>query len=481
MDLAEYRRFDATGLAQLVAAGEVTSNEVLACARKATELLNPQLNALVELFDEPDHSPEALQNNAPFAGVPFSVKDLVLQREGGLVEMGSRMAAGSRAKSDSFLMDRFRQAGLITLGRTNSPEMGHGPTTEPVLHGACHNPWDITRMAGGSSGGAAAAVAAGIMPIAHANDGAGSIRIPAACCGLVGLKPTRGRVSPGPGAGSPLLGNGIEFAISRTVRDSAALLDCVAGAQPGDACIAPLPPTTYRASIEQAPVRLNIAFTTNAWSGAAIDPEVVAATERAALSLMELGHQVEEARPSLDYELFRSASINAWASFIASSVENLRRETGRSPENHLEAATLAMYRHGLDMSAMDMVAASAAFNTISRQCGRFFERYDVLLSPTTSREAQPLGAFNQNQPGISHEKWFDHKGSFAPFLAVFNCTGQPAISLPMAQSAAGLPLGMHFTGRFGEEHRLLALARQIEEVDLFVREQPTHSIWNKTY
>lgn len=476
MNNSEYADYDALGLAALVRAGEVRPVELLDTALAAAARLNKDLNSLLEVFPQPDQ--QATDSAAPFAGVPFLIKDLALHRHGGTSELGSRLAQGMITPADTYLMQRFRQAGLVTFGRTNTPEFGHACTTEPVLHGPTRNPWNLQRMAGGSSGGSAAAVAAGIVPVAHANDGAGSIRNPAACCGLVGLKPTRGRVSAGPDQGDPLLGNGIELGVSRTVRDTAALLDVAAGAMPGDPSIAPAPPSTYLDAATRPPGQLKIAFTCDAWSGDEIVPEVIAAVEQTAAQLQSLGHIVEQASPQFDYALFRQCSIVAWSTFIAAGADAISRLLNRPvDENHLEAATLTMYHYGKSVQGLEILKAIAGFNTVCRSVAPFFERYDVLLTPVTSREPQPLGTYNQNRAGITREEWFDHKGSFTPFLALFNATGQPAISLPLAMSANGLPLGMQFAGRFGEEHVLLSLAGQLEQALPWKHRKPAHSLW----
>ncbi len=462
MELTEYVQYDGLGLADLVRRGEVAGDEPADCARRAIDAVNDRLNAVIGIFDSPDRDPAA-GPDVPFAGVPFLIKDLVLHRAGGECEMGSRLARGLVAPHDTVLMERFRAAGLVTMGRTNTPEFGHACTTEPVLHGPTRNPWDTTRMSGGSSGGSAAAVAAGIVPLAHGNDGAGSIRNPAACCGLFGLKPTRGRVSAGPDYGEALLGNACELVLSRTVRDTAAALDAVAGPAPGDPNVAPPPATPYLAAIETPPERLRIAVATEAWSGAPIEAGIAAAVGRAAALCQDLGHDVEDASPRFDYEQFRRASIRAWAIFVAAGVEALVEATGRRPSpDTLEAATFAMYERGRSLSGLDLVAAMADFNAVCRAVGPFFETYDVLLTPVTSRPPQPLGTYDQNRAGITPEGWFDHKGAFTPFLALFNATGQPAMSVPLATGAGGLPVGIQFAGRFGDEATLLALARQLE-------------------
>jgi amidase len=313
MNTSEYLSYDAVDLARLVREGEVTARDLAQCAAAVVEKWNPSINAVLELFGDVDDILASVPADAPFTGVPFLIKDLVIQAEGRLNEMGSRLAAGHVAQGDSDLMARFRQAGLVTLGRTPTPEMGYNVATETLQAGICRNPWDLSRSPGGSSGGAAAAVAAGIVPVAHANDGGGSIRIPAACCGLVGLKPTRGRVPVGPGAAEGLNGFGIELAVTRTVRDAAALLDAVQGPGVGDPYVIPAPAAPYASILQQAPRELKIGVCTEAWSGVPVDPEISAAVMEVARACEDMGHKVEEASPPLDAEAFARANTDLWS------------------------------------------------------------------------------------------------------------------------------------------------------------------------
>lgn len=481
MNLQEYINYDALGLADLVKRGEVTAAELQHCAMQGIESLNSELNAVVEIITPADRMIQTPVIDAGLYGVPFLIKDLVLHRAGGKLELGSRLARGMVTPHDTALMAGFRRSGLVTIGRTNSPEFGHSCTTEPVLNGPTRNPWDTGCMAGGSSGGSAAAVAAGIVPAAHANDGAGSIRNPASCCGIFGLKPTRGRVSPGPDYGDPLLGNGVELAVTRSVRDMAAILDAVSGYVPGDPQIAPPPKESFSAAMRRESGRLKIAFTTTTWSGTAIDKEVAEATRRTAALCESLGHSVEEGSPQFDYEQFRAASIKAWAIFIAAGAIGLSKLGGRAISTEtLESATYAMCRYGESLSGLDLIDAMAAFNRVSRQVAPFFSDYDLLLTPVTAKPPQPLGTYNQNAAGLTPESWFDRKGAFTPFLAIFNCTGQPAMSVPLQWSDAGLPLGMQFVGPFGREDLLLNFARQLEQAQPWFQKHPRTSLWLTT-
>jgi amidase len=464
MKKSEYLEYDGLGLAQLVRSGEVDPAELAQCAAAMVEQCNPAINAVLEMFPDVEDILAAAPAGAPFSGVPFLIKDLVIQAEGRASEMGSRLAAGFIAEADSDLMARFRRAGLLTLGRTATPEMGYNVATETVQAGQCRNPWDTSRSPGGSSGGAAAAVAAGIVPLAHANDGGGSIRIPAACCGLVGLKPTRGRVPIGPGAAEGLSGFGIELAVTRTVRDTAALLDAVQGAGVGDPYVIAVPVTSYVASLERAPRSLKIAVASEPWSGVPVDPEISAAVAAVARACEAMGYAVEEARPELDAETFAQANTDLWSASIAHWVVDICAATGR-PADHttLEQATLAVHEHGLSLSAVDLLHAQDFFNRVNREFGRFFKQYDLLLTPTTARLPWPIGQHVSEGGCYSARSWTDHVFSSAPFTAVFNCTGQPAISLPLARSDSGLPIGIQFAAPYGREDLLLSLAAAFEQ------------------
>ena len=418
---------------------------------------------MVEWFDDGESLAAEAAPGAPFSGVPFLIKDLVIQMRGRRNEMGSRLAAGLTAPEDSDLMRRFRQAGLVTLGRTASPEMGYNVATETLQAGICRNPWDTGRSPGGSSGGAGAAVAAGIVPIAHANDGGGSIRIPAACCGLVGLKPTRGRVPIGPGSAEGLSGFGIEFAVTRSVRDAAHLLDAVHGPGVGDPYQIPVPETAYARMLEQPSPPLRIALADEPWSGVPVDPEIRSALEAVAMLCESMGHTVERARPELDAEAFASSNNDLWSAAIAHWVVDLCAATGRvADESTLEQATLAIHRHGLSLSAVDLLHAQDYFNVVNREFGRFFLEHDLLLTPTTAQLPWPIGQHGSDGGDYTARGWTDHVFTPAPFTAVYNCTGQPAMSLPLARSESGLPIGIQFAAPFGREDRLIALAAELE-------------------
>lgn len=455
----EYQRLDATALADLIRRGEITRADALNCALELAHVLNPELNAFVEIFEEA----LVCDKDGPFAGVPFAIKDIVCHAKGVLNENGSRLCAGSRARHDTALMQRFRAAGLATIGRTATPEFGYCATTESRANGPTRNPWNRNRSPGGSSGGSGAAVAAGIVPFAHANDGGGSIRVPASCTGLVGLKPTRGRVSVGPDIGEALNGIAIEFAVTRSVRDCAALLDAVAGPSLGDPYVIPAPAIPYREAIEAPPAKLNIAFTTRAWSGCAIDPVMVSAVHETVKLCESLGHRVSEAMPPLDNEPFMQATHVYWSANLHHWIKQVAAGLGRTPDlDGLEATTMKCYAEGAKMSAEDLLMAFAVTNHVTREFAAFFSEYDVLVTPTAASPALPLGTIRADDPNISAREWTEMQFRFVPFTAQFNMTGQPAISLPLHRSDTGLPVGVQFAARHYAEDMLLTLAAQLE-------------------
>jgi amidase len=471
MRLSEYLAQDGLGLAKLIRNRAVTEAEVLDCARRMAEAVNPEINAFVEIFAEPLRGSD--NADAPFRGVPFVIKDLVLHAAGQKFELGSRLAAGLRLPHDTDLMARFRAAGLRTIGRTASPEFGFCPTTEPVANGPTRNPWDNPRMAGGSSGGSSAAVAAGIVPLGHANDGGGSIRIPASCCGLVGLKPTRGRTPIGPDSAEGLNGLGIEFAVTRTVRDAAALLDAVQGAGLGDPYVIAPPVEPYAAAIGRPPAPLRVALMTRSFDGSAFDPAVAAGLTSTAQLCESLGHRVTEAAPALDFEHFVETSMVYWIANLPVWIDQIAAATGRQvDESTLEATTLACYRHGKALKATDLLHAMESANVITRATAAFFQQHDVLLSPTLPGLPLPIGSIDANDPTLGAEGWARKTFAFTPLTPLFNMTGQPAISLPLTRTDTGLPVGMQFAAHYGDEATLLTLAAQLEQARPWPRTAP---------
>jgi amidase len=456
MEPHEYARCDATGLRALLAGGDVTAAEVETAARRAIDVANAAVNGLAAPPFEP-----ALHSAAdgPFAGVPFLLKDSGPMAEDVPFFLGSRSLTRVRAQHDSDLMRRFRAAGLVTLGLTTAPELGLSFATEPVRTGPTRNPWDLDRGVGGSSGGAAALVAAGAVPVAHANDGAGSIRVPASCCGLVGLKPSRGRVPCGPDTGEAAFGAVAEFAVTRTIRDAAHLLDAVAGPATGDKYTAPPPTRRYAEELTAPTGRLRIAVTTRAWSGAPVDAEVADVTLRAARLLADLGHDVVDAAPTLDWEdVLRGAQGEAAA--IAAPMLTAPR---RPDPARLEAVSRQVLAEVAELSALELMGMLDAQNRVSRAVGAFFTDHDLLVTPTFGQLPPPHGTLSSDQPGHTLESWlrllFDH----GPFTVVCNITGQPALSVPLGHSANGLPIGVQLVAPYGREDLLFRLGALFEE------------------
>jgi amidase len=463
MRLDEYTAHDATGLAELIRTGEVPAKEVQAAAGEALDAVSPRLGgALVgRRFELPlDHVADG-----PFGGVPFAIKDLIVHADGVPQRAGTRLLGdGIPIPGDTYLMARFRAAGLATMGVTATPEFGFNASTEPVATGPVHNPWDTSRSPGGSSGGSAALVAAGALPVAHANDGGGSIRIPAGCCGLVGLKPSRGRTTPGPDYSDPLLGLGIEFLVSRTVRDCAGVLDAVHGSEPGDRYLLPAPARPYAEEVRAGSRPLRVAMSTAPMSGpGTTDPQSAEAVRRTAALLESLGHTVVEAAPPIDAEVFDAANLVAWTSFLADAADQLAGLLGvpLGPDV-LEATTLACVEHGRTLRAADLFAADRVFNVVTRATAAFFGEHDVLLTPTTCAPNMPLGHLDANDPTLDARGWYDKIFSFAGFTAMANVTGIPAISLPLATSTEGWPIGMQLATGYAGEATLIALAGDLE-------------------
>lgn len=465
MGFREYAEFDALGLAKLIARKEITSTELVEAAIERAERHNPTLNAVVcEMYDfardaarDADHHAAA----APLRGVPFLLKDILGNFAGVPTTCASRFLEGVPADHESELVTRFRRAGLIPIGKSNCSEFGILPTTESHLHGACRNPWNTERSTGGSSGGSAAAVAAGIVPVAHASDGGGSIRIPASCCGVVGMKPTRARNTFAPLVGDVMNGLVVEHALSRSVRDSAALLDCTAGPGIGDPYVAPPPERPYLEEVSREPGRLRLATWSRTPRGGEIDPECREAVEKTAALLSELGHEVEEAVPPVDADMITEAFIAIWTAGAAATIDLLQLSAGRTPTREdLEPLTWALYERGRAISAPDYQRAVALAQLASRQIAAFFQSYDAWFTATLAEPPLPLGRFDGNETDV--EKVFATIVEYLSFTPIFNATGQPAISLPLHWTSDGLPVGVQFAGRFGDEGSLFRLAAQLE-------------------
>jgi amidase len=471
MRFEEYRRCDAVALAGLVAKGDVSARELLDVAIARAEAVNPKINAIVHRqYERARTTIDKGLPNGPLAGVPYLIKDLGTFDAGEPARFGSSLYADFVADHDSAYTARCKRVGLVIMGRSSTPEFGIGPSTEPRLFGPCRNPWNLAHSAGGSSGGAAAAVAAGILPVAHGTDGGGSIRIPAAQCGLLGLKPSRGRISFAPDAGEGWGGLSTAHVVSRSVRDSAVMLDCTAGAEPGDPYTAPPPERPFAEEIKRPPGRLKIALMRKDHRGGAVHPECLAAVESAARLCESLGHVVEEAYPELAFAELRPRSRIL---SDANTTRNLGRRwhaLGRAPDaKDVEAVTWAVYNRGLATTGVDYVEAIAAIHAAGRKLAAFLASYDVILSATVQAPPPKLGYFDMNGDVEVFGKRVTEYVSVTP---LHNAAGTPAVTVPLHWTSEGLPVGVHFAGRYAEEATLLRLAAQLETAQPWFNKVP---------
>jgi amidase len=463
LDLRDYAACDAVRLAELVAAGEVSAAEVETAARRAIGAVDPALGATVGELLEPALAADV---DGPLAGVPFAMKEVAPHLEGQTSQLGSRWTGnGITGGADTHLGARIRAAGLRVIARTRAPEFAFNLTTEPVAHGPTRNPWDPGRSVGGSSGGAAALVAARALPIAHGTDGGGSIRVPASLCGLVGLKPTRSRIPVGPALWEGLHGMAHDFVLCRTLRDAAAALDALHGPGAGDKYLIPPPAGPYAQAVGADPGHLRVRWTADAWSGAPVAADCRAAVEAAAGALDRSGHDVEPGTPAVDPDVLHRGLLTTWAAGLAQRASALERAVGVAPTPEtVEACTLEMIRRGASLSAVDLLDGYGDCNAVGRAIGTFFEDAEVLLLPVVARLPWKLGELDQDAQ-IGAEEWVRTLfAEYGPFTAPFNITGQPAISLPLAWSDEGLPVGVQLVGRYGDEATLLRLASQLEQL-----------------
>jgi amidase len=479
----EYVSHDATSLAELVRRGEVTALELVETAIARIEKLNPSINAVIHRMDASAREVARQPVNGPFRGVPLLVKDLMLTVKGAPFRCGSAFMRDYRPPIDSELIQRYRRAGFILLGKTNTPEFGLTPFTEPMLLGPTRNPWALDRTAGGSSGGSAAAVASGILPVATGGDGGGSIRIPASCCGLFGLKPTRGRTPVGPVIGEAWRGAVVDHVLCRSVRDSAAVLDATAGPDPGAPYFAPPPERPFLEEAGADPVRLRIAFTDKPWLGHTVHADCFSALRETADLLESLGHQVEERSPDFDGAAFARAFLVMIMVELRSDLVDLQEVLGRKVKSsELEPATWALNLLGGAMPAVEYARSVRLMQRVAREIAGFFDGYDVLLTPTVATPPFLTGAL---QPTPKEQKLLEMLGmlgsgrafrwagaidqmaakvfDWIPWTPLANATGQPAMSVPLCWNKDGLPIGMHFMGRYGDEATLYRLAGQLEQ------------------
>jgi Asp-tRNA(Asn)/Glu-tRNA(Gln) amidotransferase A subunit family amidase len=468
----EFIRYDGLGLAELVRRREVTALEVLEAAMAAVEARNHEINAVVcRLYDQARAAVAAGLPAGPLTGVPYLLKDLGAHYRGAVTSFGGVLFKDFVVDHDSEITVRLKRAGLVIFGKTNTPELGLASSTEPRLFGPTRNPWNPAHSAGGSSGGSAAAVAAGMVPMAHATDGGGSIRIPASACGLFGLKPTRARNPMGPDAGEGWGGASVGHAVTRSVRDSAALLDATSGPDLGDPYWAPPPARPFLEEVGREPGRLRIAITTTPWNGQPVDPECAEAARAAGRLCERLGHSVEEARPDVDAAALGAATLVVIGGNLRAAIEARAAALGRELQPaDVERITWIRALDGHKARAADYARAIGVMHRTGRMVAPFFQRFDVLLTPTMCRPPHPLGVIDMmtDDPEAYGRAVL---GTIA-FTSLFNSCGTPAMSVPLGWSRAGLPLGVQFAAGFGDEATLFRLAAQLESAQPWAERRP---------
>lgn len=460
--MRDYVDYDALGLADLVKRKAVSPGELLEEAVTRASAQDARLNFMAqELYDYGRKRIADGLPDGPFRGVPFLEKDLHMHIAGRPSGQGSRFYSGYVPDFTSELVKRHEKAGLVIFGKTTTPEFGLTGTTESIAEGPTRNPWNRAHSAGGSSGGAAAAIAAGVVPLAHASDGGGSIRIPASACGLFGLKPSRGRIPMGPQRTEGWGGNSTNGAISRSVRDTAALLDATAGIEPGSRYSAPSPDGSFLSKVKTDPGQLRIALMLRPISGAPVTDEVIEATRATARLCEQLGHIVEEAAPQVDAQAMGEANFALISTALASDLDARAALTGIPvTQDVIEPITMGFYGFGKQVPGTAVAKAHATMQAISIDVARFMANYDVILSPVLASAPAQLGIYDLDKADFA--AWGQTVGAYVPFTGLYNATGQPSMSVPLAMSDRGLPLGSMFTGRYGDEATLLSLAGQLE-------------------
>lgn len=474
MTISDYSSYDGLGLAELVKKRDVTPVELAEAAIARIEAHNPTLNAVVLKLYELGRAMAKAPAQGPFHGVPFLLKDAFGDLAGTPTRDGSRFRSGEPAAHDSTLAARFKAAGVVILGKTNVPEYTLLPTTESALYGAACNPWNPAHSTGGSSGGAGSAVAAGMVPIAHANDSGGSIRIPASACGLVGLKPTRGRNPLGPDFGDVVAGLCSEHILSRSVRDSAAMLDCTQGEDIGDPYAAPPVERPYLDEVSRAPGKLRIAFSVSDTDGKKFHPDCVAGVQATVKLLGDLGHEIVEAAPPVASGEAAGLFMPMWAAYLAWDVDAESERRGRPPkDDELQGLTWGFYDIGKTITASQFLALREKAQAMSRRIALFMQTFDVWLTPTLATPPVRNGVLDLSERDAL--TGFLPLADYVPFTIIQNLTGQPAISLPLHWSTDGLPVGMMFSARFGDEATLFRLAAQLETAQPWTNKHP--AIW----
>lgn len=468
---AEYDKYDGLGLAELIAKKQITPTELLSAVRLRVEALNPKLNAFCDLFFDKAEAQIKAGLSGTFKGVPFALKDIGIHLADRPTTSGSRLFKDYVPDYDSTLTSRYKQAGLVIFGKTATPEFGGTTTTESLLFGQTHNPWNLERTSGGSSGGTSAAVAARILPMAHGSDGGGSIRIPASCCGLFGFKPTRGRTPLGPSQFEGWNGCSHHHALTISVRDSAALLDATAGMEPGSPFFSPAPVRPFLKEVGMAPGKLRIALAYEPPNNWPLDPECKQAVMDAAKLCESLGHTVEEVRLPVDVPAMRESFLTIINVSMARVLDDRAKAIGRAiTQNDVELVTWGMAQNGLKTAAVAYSRAIANIHQVGLTMARFMQKYDVVLSPTLAKPPVPLGVLSLSPKSI--EEFSKAVSEFGPFTALYNVTGQPSMSVPLHWTKDGLPVGVMFSGRFGEDDLLFRLAGQLEKAKPWAGKRP---------
>lgn len=473
---AEYDKYDALGLAELIARKQFTPLELLHAMRQRLEAINPQLNAFSQLFfDKAEAQIKQGLPKGPFHGVPFALKDLGQYLTGTITSVGSRVWKDSVATYDSTLVQRYKQAGLVIFGKTTSPELGLTTTTESALYGQTRNPWSLEHTSGGSSGGTSAAVAARILPAAHGSDGGGSIRIPASCCGLFGMKPTRGRVPLGPAQFESWNGCSQHHALTISVRDSAALLDATAGMELGSPFFSPPPARPFLqevgAQLQDKAGKLRIALILETPSGTPLDAECKQAALDAAKLCESLGHRVEEKPLPIDGAAMRAAFLTVIQVSLARTLDDAAQARGRAlTEQEVEPVTWAMMQTGRAITSIAYSRAIAACHQVGLAMAKFQQNYEVILNPTLAKPPVKLGVLSLSPASIN--AFTKEVTEFGPYTALYNVTGQPSMSVPLSWTSNGLPLGVMFSGRYGDDATLFRLAAQLEKAQPWAARRP---------
>lgn len=469
---AEYDKYDALGLAELIARKQIKPLELLQAVRQRLEAINPQLNAFSQLFfDKAEAQIQQGLPKGPFHGVPFALKDLGQYLTGTITSAGSRVWKDAVATYDSTLVQRYKQAGLVIFGKTTSPELGLTTTTESAVYGQTRNPWNLARTSGGSSGGTSAAVAARILPAAHGSDGGGSIRIPAACCGLFGMKPTRGRVPLGPAQFEGWNGCSHHHALTISVRDSAALLDATAGMELGSPFFSPPPARPFLQEVGAPPGKLRIALILETPSGTPLDAECKQAALNAAKLCETLGHRVEEKPLPIDGAALRAAFLTVLQVSLARTLDDAAQARGRAlTEQDVEPVTWAMMQAGRAITSLAYARAIAACHQVGLAMAKFQQNYDVILNPTLAKPPVKLGVLSLTPESMA--AFTKEVTEFSPYTSLYNVTGQPSMSVPLSWTKDGLPLGLMFSGRFGDDAVLFRLAAQLEKAQPWASRRP---------